>query len=195
MTRFLSFHALFRAARTGNEGSSGRRAQTQEVNDEFTPRLAITLVGLEGTSIGKFRSGRSTLLIPSKLMKACLASSRTKKKLVTTQNGGSVRNPGQTVPISCLANVSLRGPTYFGTYWSNPMLAVVLALPEFSDVCSLSGKRVLGDEVETSAMTGKRVATEFLKTSLLSGKRAEPEYFGLCAFTGADVLNSGARSK
>jgi hypothetical protein len=62
-----------------------------------------------------------------------------------------------------------------------------LGLPEFS---SMSGKRVLNDEVEASSVTGQPVASALLKTSALSGKRAEPEHFGVCAFTKTDLLNT-----
>jgi len=34
------------------------------------------------------------------------------------------------------------------------------------------------------------VASVLLKTSALSGRRAEPEHFGLCEFTGTEVLNT-----
>jgi hypothetical protein len=38
------------------------------------------------------------------------------------------------------------------------------ALPEHTLCCSLSGKRILMDEVELSAVTGKPVARSLLKT-------------------------------
>ena len=65
-----------------------------------------------------------------------------------------------------------------------------LALPEFTVLCSLSGKHVLKDEAELSAVSGRLVASSLLKTSALSGKRAEPDHFGQCEFTKAEVLNS-----
>jgi len=65
-----------------------------------------------------------------------------------------------------------------------------LALPEFTVLCSLSGKRVLKDEAELSAVSGRLVASALLKTSALSGKRAEPDHFGQCEFTSAEVLNT-----
>ena len=65
-----------------------------------------------------------------------------------------------------------------------------LALPEFTVLCSLSGKRVLKDEAELSAVSGRLVTSSLLKTSALSGKRAEPDHFGQCEFTKAEVLNT-----
>lgn len=65
-----------------------------------------------------------------------------------------------------------------------------LALPEYTVLCSLSGKRVLKDEAEPSAVSGRLVASSLLKTPALSGKRAEPVHFGQCEFTNADVLKT-----
>jgi hypothetical protein len=65
-----------------------------------------------------------------------------------------------------------------------------LALPEYTVLCSLSGKRVLKDEAELSAVSGRLVASALLKTSALSRKRAEPDYFGQCEFTKVVVLET-----
>ena len=61
-------------------------------------------------------------------------------------------------------------------------------MPEWSTLCSLSGKHILQDEAEASSVTGKIVAKALLKMSALIGRRAEREYLSVCQFTGVEVL-------
>ncbi|MGO9238437.1 MAG: hypothetical protein ACLP4V_31720 [Methylocella sp.] len=168
----------------------GDERKRKKLQEEFTPRLEVTLVGLRGKLYREIKV----------LARYSFDSQPGYESLLTIipRNGDVIEAPqlrlcsrsGRTVPSSCLAKCEITGAEVLRHLLVNSDISGRLALPEFSTICSLSGKRVLKDEVEASSVTGKLVASALLKTSALSGKRAEPEYFAHCAFTKCELLNT-----
>jgi hypothetical protein len=158
--------------------------------DEFTPRLEMALVGLEG-KLHREVTLRAQYSFDNELPYS--------NDLTVIPHEGTITDPpvmelclrsGKTVPASCLSQCQITGARTLRHLLARSEISSRLAQPEFIEVCSLSGKRVLEDEIEPSAVTGRPVASKLLNTSAVSGKRAEPSYFGRCEFTNIEALLS-----
>ncbi len=170
--------------------AEGDERKRKKLQDEFTPRLEMTLVGLEG-KLHREMKVRTRYAFESE--------PGYESVLTITPHSGDVTDApalslcsisGRMVPNSCLAKCEITGAELLRHLLVKSDMSGRLALPEFSARCSLTGKRILTDEVEASAVTGRLVGRASLKTSALSGKRAEPEHFALCDFTNAELLKS-----
>lgn len=160
----------------------------KKLEDDFTPRLEMSLVGLDGKihrqlslyvsfQVGTNENYDSFLtILPSEnsvleqpAMEACSLSQK-------------------IVPSDCLGKCVISSTKALKHLLSRSEISGRLALSEYTSTCALSGKRVLSDEVEKSAKTGRSIASALLKSSALSGKRAEPEFFDKCEFSSSEVL-------
>ena len=168
----------------------GNERKHKKLEDDFTPRLAIALVGVEGKLHRQAR-----VEIRYKFDDAAEYGS----VLVIIPHSGEMKDlpplgrcaiSGRSVPRTCLKRCAISGDEALAHLLVASEISSRLARPDLSNVCSLSGKRILRDEGEVSAVTGKLVAGMLLKTSAISGRRAEPTYFGRCEFTGAEVLSA-----
>jgi superfamily II DNA or RNA helicase len=186
IAEFSRFYLERREQEMRAAGSDNRKRKKLE--DDFTPRLEMTLVGLEGAitrqvSLGVSYSFDSDLPYQSEIVvrlhDGALSGAPDKDLCSKT---------GRMVPQTCLAKCEVTGAEVMRHLLVESGTSGRLALPEFTAICALSGKRVLNDEVEVSAVTGQLVASALLKTSTLSGKRAEPEHFQSCAFTNSALL-------
>lgn len=163
----------------------------KKIIDDLTPRLEITLVGLEGVvhrevaiqvfyklsgSIVEYQS--SLTIMPSS------------GEVITSPEMSTCSSTGTEAPRECLSQCEISGLTVLKHLLVKSETSGRLALLEHTVVCALTGKRVLSDEVEKSAITGHLVISKLLKTSTVSGKRAEPEFFGQCEFTSTEVLTN-----
>lgn len=158
--------------------------------DEFSPRLEMTVVGLEG-KLHREVTLRAQYAFENELPYENVLTMIPHDGAITDAPKMEVcLRTGKSVPESCLSKCQITGARILRHLLVQSEISLRLAQPEFVEVCSLSGKRVLEDELEPSAVTGRPVASQFLKTSAVSGKRAEPAYFGQCAFTNADALLS-----
>jgi len=162
----------------------------KKLEDDFTPRLGMTLVALEGKLYRQlevearytFDSGPEYISKLTVVPKA--------KEFVNPPEFAFCSRSGKSVPKTCLKQCQISGALVLQHLLVQSEISSRLALPEFTLLCSLSGKRVLKDEVELSSVSGQPVASVLLKTSALSGKRAEPSHFGECEFSKTEVLNS-----
>lgn len=162
----------------------------KKLEDDFTPRLDITLVGLRG------KVQRSVTM---KAHYTFEVGGHYESEFIVRPSTGQILNSpslakcaksGQLAPTSCLGICESSGERVFKHLLVASEISGRKALKEFTSLCSLSGKRALIDELERSYVTGQKVAAKLLKTSAYSGKRAEPEHFGICVFTQADLLKA-----
>jgi len=160
----------------------------KKLQDEFTPRLDMTLVGLEGKLHRDIKVQAQYAFDGEWRYDSLLTISPSTGKVIDAPELGQCSKSGRTVPRSCLAECAVTGGQVLRHALVESAISGRLALPEFTGVCTLSSKLVLNDELEPSSVTGKPVASALLKTSALSGKRAEPEHFRRCAFTDTEVL-------
>jgi len=188
IAEFRRFYTERRAEEVARAGTDLRRAKKLE--DEFTPRLTLNAVGLDGSSQRLIDMEVRFRFDDSPVYSSHL--------LVGGQDGGILEAPplGQcsvsrrSAPTTCLGRCEVSGAIALKHLLVVSEVSGRFGLPDRVVRCVVSGKRALQDEVELSAVTGAPVLRSLLKTSQLSGKRAEPEHFGICQFTGAELLNS-----
>lgn len=162
----------------------------KKLEDDFTPRIDIELVGIEGIVYRKAKVSVSYKVGSEATYETPLSFIPYKKMILNQPGIARCDLTGTVVPEDCLAKCEITRKKVLRHMLVRSEISGRSALPEHIVICSLSNKRVLSDEVEQSFVTGKLVAKVLLKTSALSGKRAEPEYFGLCEFTSSEVLKS-----
>jgi len=172
------------------QAAAGDERKQKKLEDEFTPRLEMTLVALEGKLHRQLKMRAQYRLDADLDYSSTVTVKPHTGELVDPPEFGTCARSGKTVPKTCLKQCQITGTVVLQHLLARSETSSRLALPEFTVLCSLSGKRVLKDEAELSAVTGRLVASSLLKTSALSGKRGEPDHFGQCDFTKAEVLNT-----
>jgi hypothetical protein len=182
-SRFYLQRREYETKRTGDE------RKLKKLNDEFTPRVEMTLVGLQGQLRRHVQLKARYSFDGEDEYESVLTVSPFDAAIIGHPKLGLCSKSARTVPISCLAKCEITGAEALRHYLVKSDVSERLALPEFTVVCAHSGKRVFRDEADVSDVTGKLVSSDLLKASALSGKRAEPEYFGSCDFTESDCLN------
>lgn len=169
--------------------SGGDLRKRKKIEDDFTPRLEASLVGLEGdvrrqiTLATAFELGgagpeywSSVEVIPSE------------NRISKSPDLLPCSHSERIAPRDCFARCEVSGSLVLKHLLVKSEVSDRVALPEFIGTCSVTGKRVLTDELERSAVTQHMVLKSILKTSELSARRAEPEFFGTCEFTGVQGL-------
>jgi superfamily II DNA or RNA helicase len=170
------------------EGAGSDARKRKKLDDDFTPRFDMVLVGLEGEI-------RRDVAIR---LRYSFADGGDYESEITVRPGTEeiLHAPetdlctmsGHYAPKECLGECGVSGARVLRHLLVKSEFSNRAVQPEFVERCELSGKLALADELEESAITGRRVASVLLKQSAMSGTRAEPEYFGVCAFTQAEVL-------
>ena len=188
ISEFSRFYLERRAQEV--QAAGGDERKKKKLEDEFTPRLEMTLVALEGKVHRQLKVQAQYRFDAEFEYQSTLTVTPHTGELFDAPEMGLCARTGRTVPKTCLRQCQITGAVVLQHLLARSETSSRLALPEFTVLCSLSGKRVLKDEAEPSAVSGRMVASAFLKTSDLSGKRAEPDHFGLCEFTRTDVLNT-----
>jgi hypothetical protein len=172
------------------QAASGDARKRKKLEDEFTPRLELTVVALEGrvhrevTVQAQYRFGEAPPYASH------LTVVPHTGKLQEAPTLGRCEITGQSAPRECLGRCEMTGAEVLKHLLVPSEVSRRHALPKQTLCCGLSGKRILMDEAELSVVTGKPVARSLLKTCPLTGKRAEPEHFGRCDFSGAEVLTT-----
>src|SRR5258708_6131514 len=185
ISEFSRFYLERREYETKRAGDERKRKKLQ---DEFTPRLEMLLVGLEGQLYREVKLKTKYKFDSSDEYESLLTITPRDGSIADLPELGLCSKSGRTVPSSCLAKCEITGAEALRHLLIRSEVSGRFALPEFTVVCAQSGKRIFRDEAEISAVTGNVVSSDLLKISSLSGKRAEPEHFGTCSFTSAEVL-------
>ena len=189
IAEFCRFYEERREEEMEAAGSDARKRQ--KLSDDFTPRLDMSLVGLEGEV-------RRDVTVR---VRYGFASGGNYESEIVVRPGSEeiLQSPGtdlcvrsgHNVPTECLSECVVSGAKMLKHLLVKSEFSDRVAQPELMERCELTGKRALPVELEKSTVTGRRVASTLLKQSAVSGARAEPEHFGLCAFSSnAEALNS-----
>lgn len=185
VAEFCRFYLDRRTQELAAAGADARKRK--KVEDDFTPRLDTTLVGMDGTvrrqlrlktlfDLGSEHEYESTIaVIPSESKRKCPELFR----CAVSQ---------KIAPAECFARCGISGLSVLKHLLVRSEASDRAALPEFIEQCAATGKRALQDELEESSVTHNKILKSILKTSDLSGKRAEPQFFARCEFTGALAL-------
>jgi superfamily II DNA or RNA helicase len=186
IAEFCRFYLERREQEVAAAGDDKRKRQ--KLNDEFTPRLDMTLAGLQGSMWREVVLTVRYTFLGSPAYETEIAVRPHDTALLSSPPTGLCSVTGQIVPIDALGRCAISGAAAMRHILVKSEISARVALPEFTTTCSLTGKCVLNDEAEESAVTGKPVASSLLMVSAVSGKKAEPAYFGRCAFTGIDAF-------
>ena len=188
ISEFCRFYLERRAQEM--QAGGGDERKRKKLEDDFTPRLDMVLVALDGSLHRQVQVKTQYSFDGESEYYSMLTITPHTGKLLDAPEMGLCAQSGKTVPKTCLAQCQISGAMVLKHFLARSEVSSRLALAEFTVLCSLSGKRVLKDEAEASAVTGRLVASSLLKTSAVSGKRAEPDHFRQCEFTKAEVLNA-----
>lgn len=191
ISEFTRFY-LERRAEEMNAAKNDERKR-KKLEDEFTPRLEIELVGLKG-EVRKEIKLRTSYRISGTQYQSVLKLVPSNRKLTAAPEFGLCSKSGATIPIDCIGECSVTGAAVLKHLLVKSDVSNRYALSEFTVTCSVTGKRALNDEVLLSDLTGNPVIAAELRTSAISGKRAEPVHFVECAFTKATLLRSEVAS-
>jgi len=172
------------------QAASGDERKKKKLDDEFTPRLEMTLVALEGKLHRRLQVQARYTFDTNDEYKSALTISPNTKKLLVSPPMGVCHSTGKSVPTACLNQCEVSKALVLQHLLVKSDISGRHALPSYTVVCSLSSRRVLTDEAEVSAVSGRRVASSLLRASALSGKRAEATHFVRCDFTSAEVLST-----
>jgi hypothetical protein len=170
--------------------AAGEARKAKKLEDDFTPRLQATVVGLKGevrrTATLKVVYALDNDAAYVTTLKVLPSAAR----LLEAPALARCAATGRDVPADTLGTCDVSGQKALKHLLVTSEMSDRKALPQYMKTCALSGKHVLETELEPSAVTGQPVARALLKTSALSGRKAEPAHIGRCAFTGADALKS-----
>ncbi len=186
ISEFCRFYLERREQEFKSAGADDRKRKKLE--DDFTPRLQVSLVGLEGDVHRDVNVAVRYSINGQGAYETTLTVTPHDEKILDAPEMRTCAKTGQRVPVTCLERCAITGAEVLRHLLATSDISGRYALPEHTTRCSLSGKRILEDEAEVSSVTGKTVMKTLLKTSALSGRRAEPEYFTVCEFTGDEVL-------
>lgn len=188
IAEFSRFYLERGAVEVKAAGADERKRKKLE--DDFTPRLDMTLVGLKGT-MKRDIAVRARYTFPSGgLYESEFHVRPSTGQILNAPQTAQCAKTGQIAPSSCLSECDSSKSQVLKHLLVASEISGRKALGEFTATCALSGKRALVDELEQSHISGRRVAAKLLKTSALSGKRGEPDHFGKCLFTQADFLKN-----
>lgn len=190
IAEFSRFYLERREEEMRRAGDDERKRR--KLDDDFTPRLDMMLVGLQG------RVAREvTLEVAYAIDVEGAGKGAYRSEIVVRPQDASILSEpatdlcgesGRILPTDCLGACEVTGARVMRHLLQRSERSGRVALPDFVQACTVSGKRLLIDELTPSDVTGKLVDTELLQASALSGRRAEPEHIGTCEFTNATVL-------
>jgi len=186
ISEFCRFYTDRLAQEVQSVGGDARKRK--KIEDDFTPRLEMLLVGLEGTIQRKVKAQISYAVGSDTEYKSFVTFVPSTHTTVDAPDLRENSQTGAMVPRDCLGKCEITGAEVLQHLLVKSSISARTALPEHIVICASTGKRVLRDEVEVSSVTGKLVISSALKTSAVSGKRAEPQFFGRCEFTDAELL-------
>jgi superfamily II DNA or RNA helicase len=188
IAEFCRFYLERRAQEMAAAGGDERKRKRLE--DEFTPRLEFTMVGVEGKLYRELAVAAHYTLGDSKTYTSMIRVQPHSGSILSAPELGRCARSGKQLPVESLGRCEISGQKVIESFLVRSDLSGRTALAEHTERCALSGKRALSDELEVSETSRRRIASTLLRTSQVSGRRAEPEYFGRCEFTGVEALQS-----
>lgn len=168
--------------------AAGDARKEKKLDDDFTPRIQGTVVGLAGTLHRELELRISYEVENAATYESNVVVAPASGGLISVPEFGDCSVSGRSVPIDCLAHCEISGSTALRHRLVKSVISDRLALPSLAVTCAASGKLVLEDEVEISSITGLKVERSLLIASAVSGRLAESEMCTTCAFTGGALL-------
>ena len=168
VAEFGRFYLERREQETAAAAADARKRQ--KLQDEFTPRLGMTLVGVEGALNREVTVRAHYAFDAEPGYESVITVTPHSRQIAGTPDLALCTKSGRTVPASCLGKCEVTGGEVLRHLLTKSEVSGRKALPEMTVSCALSGKRVLKDEAEPSSVTGRLVASALMHTSALSGE-------------------------
>ncbi len=165
----------------------------KKLDDDFTPRLVVSLVGLEGSISHKVKAKLHYNISGNDTVYSSTITIDTFDDSVVAPDMVLCHITNKHYPRDCLSKCEITNNLALAHLLSKSQISDRLSLPNFIVKCEVSGKYILQDEAEKSFISNKFVAKNILKTSAISGKKGEFEYFAKCDFTNVDILISESK--
>lgn len=188
VAEFTRFYLERREQEMRNARADERKRKKLE--DDFTPRLSLTLVGA---------SGRVRREVTVEVHYSLASGGRFQDvlRIVPSTEEVAERPPlrrceesGRTVPASCLAKCEISNTWVLSNLLVQSGFSSRRALVRHTVICSSTGKTLLSDEAATSAISGQLVTKSLLKRCAITQQLAEPEHLGRCEFNNLEVLQT-----
>lgn len=167
--------------------AEGDTRMARRLEDDFTPRLAATVVGLTG-KIHRELALRVSYLIDGATYESNMVVAPAAGGLIEQPELDQCAESNRAVPIECLGRCAITGSHVLRHLLAASAVSGRLAIPSRTVTCAKSGKLLLEDEVAVSDVTGLKIERSLLTTSAVSGRVAEPENCTICAFTEGALL-------
>lgn len=190
LAEFCRFYLQRKAQEMRSAGSDARK---KKLENDFTPRIEMTLVGLQGAMHRQLKLRVQYKWDQSPKYHSTLTVAPHFGAVVEAPPLDQCAQTKKIVPEDCLQRCEVTGWNVIRHLLVQSDMSGRFALPQHTYVFGPSKQRILLDEAELSDATGQVAASSFLKSSVLSGKRAEPEHFAKCEFTQAEALHSELR--
>lgn len=186
IAEFRRFYLERQAEEVQAAGGDARKAKKLE--DDFTPRLAATVVGLAGKLHRELALRISYVVDGAATYESNLTVAPAAGGVILAPEFTQCAESGRLVPVDCLARCEITGSRALRHLLAESEESGRLALPSSTVICAKSGRLLLDDEAAISCVTGLRMARSLLTASAVSGDLAEPEYCTICAFTKGALL-------
>lgn len=184
---FCRFYTERKVQELAAAGTDARKLK--KIEDDFTPRLEIVSVGLQGAVLRKLKLDVDYRFDADGVYSSELEIIPSRNDLVSAPDVNTYA-PDKRAPVDALGQCAYSKRLDLKHRLVRSAISDRYALPEYTGICTISGKRVLVDELCKSDLTGHLALPSLLKVSAASSKRGEPEFFGTCEFTQSEVLKS-----
>lgn len=176
------------------KGAGENEAKKKKLENDFTPRVELTLVGVEGFIRRQFDVRINYKVSTDRTYSSNLTLIPSLPEITTSPDMGTCKETKREVPVDCLDTCDVSNGLVLKELLIKSDISDRHALKKYVQKCAHTGKDVLIDELEKSDVTGDMVIPSVLKTSEISGKKAEEDLFDTCEFTDAVVLKEELRS-
>lgn len=152
ISEFCRFYNERKVHEVRSAGSDERRKKKLE--DEFTPRLEIALVGLDGSICRKIKLKASYKIQDNEYL-STLFVKPSSGEILEAPELDKCEQTNQMVPSECLAKCVITKKKVLKHLLVKSEISERWALPEHTVVCTITNKRVIEDETEKSSVSGK----------------------------------------
>lgn len=185
ISEFCRFYNERKIHEVRSAGSDERRKKRLE--DEFTPRLEIGLVGLEGSVFRKLKL-KATYKIQDNEYLSTLFVKPSTDEILESPELDKCEITNQTVPSECIAKCSITRKKVLKHLLVKSDISERWALPEHTVVCIITNKRVIEDETDKSFVSGKVGCKSEFVYCAETGKPLLPSEAEKCEITGKYVM-------
>ncbi len=160
----------------------------KKIEDDFTPRLEASLIGLEGNVRRRLNVACTFELGEGNEYSSLIEAIPSENRISESPDMLPCPYSERIAPRGCFARCEVSGSLVLRHLLVKSEVSDRLALSQFIGTCTVTHKRALIDELDESSITHQMVVKSVLRTSEVSARRAEPEFFGKCGFTGIQAL-------